>query len=244
MAERGEFRFEIKSGNPLTLSMKRLSAYPPHLVKVFGNEDDIHLLRIDEGSAVPCIFAKDRVVPNVQRRLVSIKAGNAGKEAMRAVDAINDLLSEDQTSATLRSPHFGIVIPFPGANRQVDAIVGPISQESEIQGELVQIGGRDETISMYIRNDTEEQICTASREQGIAFASYLFRQVRVYGDGRWSRDNFGRWRLNSLRVRDIKPLSGQSLVAIVDGIRDLHNGEWSIPPLEFVDSAIDEESSE
>ncbi len=221
MAEHGEFRFEIEDLTPLTLSLRRLQDYIPHLVEVFGNEDDIHLLRIDDGSAVPIIHAKSTVVKRVQQRLIKIKSGSGSRKAYRAMEQLNELLAEDNTSAILRSPYLGVLIEFPGKKRAKDPVVGPVAEATEIQGELIQIGGRDETISLYLRSEGDIFICTASREQGRLISEHLFRQVRISGTARWTRSETGRWKLLSFNLASFKRLESGGIVSAVEQIRAL-----------------------
>ncbi len=220
MAETGEFRFEIEDLTPMTLSMKRLHDYLPHLVEIFGSQDDVHLLRIDEGSAVPCIYPKNRAINRVQQRLLSIKTGYGSRKAYRAIDSVNELLAEDNTSAILRSPS-GVLIEFPGKKGDTDPLIGPVCESCELQGELFQVGGRDETISVYIRSETEIFICTATRDQARDISQYLFKFVRVSGEGKWIRRENGHWKLVSFVLSTFKHLDNPGLKKTVATLREL-----------------------
>jgi len=221
MAELGEFRFEMADFTPTTLSMERLSAYLPHLVELFGHKDHVHLMRVDEGSAVPCILTDNRYIPAVEKRLLKVKTGFGSRAAYRAVDELNELLAEDRTSATLRAPNFGLVIEFPGIKQATSPIVGPISEYADIQGELFQIGGRDETISLHIRDGRHIFICTASREQGRDISEHLFRTIRVSGMGKWIRNERGKWKLIELFLDRFAPLSAMPLSKSIEALRAL-----------------------
>ena len=226
MAEHGEFRFEIANKTPLTLSMARLSAYLPHLVELFGHKEHIHLIRVDEGSAVPCVYTDDQHAPAVHRRLLKIKTGSGSRSAYKAMGELNELLTEDGTSAVLRAPYFSLAIEFPGIKQATETVVGPISEYADVQGELFQIGCRDETISLYIRSGKNVFICAATREQGRRIAEHLFRSVRVYGLGKWVRNESGHWKLLELVLDDFAPLSE---VPLSKAIRDLRSLSESIP---------------
>jgi hypothetical protein len=221
MAEPGEYRFEIADMTPLTLSMSRLDDYIPHLIDLFGHEDNIHLMRVDDGSAVPCILAKNHVVKSVQKRLLKIKTGAGSRKAYQAVECLNDLLAEDHTSAVLKAPYYGLEIVFPGVRQATDPVVGPVSEYCDIQGELIQIGGRDETISLYIKDGRNILICTATREQGRDVSTHLFRQVRVSGTGKWIRNQSGRWRLLELIFGSLVPLQHEPLSTSIQSLRTL-----------------------
>src|SRR5689334_2717394 len=121
MAEKGEYRFEIQDLTPLTLSLRRLKDYVEPLIDLFGYGDNVHLIRVDEGSAAPCLIADSKIITTLERRFLSIKTGSGPKVAYRAAERINDLLAEDRTSGQLRSLYSGIVIEFPGIGRAIDA---------------------------------------------------------------------------------------------------------------------------
>jgi hypothetical protein len=221
MAEQGEYRFEIADLSPMTLSMRRLNDYLPSLVDLFGYEEHIHLIRVDEGSAVPCIVAENHMVKSVQQRLQKVKTGTGSRKTYQAVECLNDLLAEDRTSAVLRSPYHGLVIEFPGVKRATEAVVGPMKEYCDIQGELYQIGGRDDTISLYIRDGRNIFICTASREQGREISAQLFRRVRISGTGNWIRNETGKWKLLNLTFGSFLPLSEEPLSKSIQELRTL-----------------------
>jgi hypothetical protein len=219
MAEQGEFRFEIADFTPMSLSMKRLNEYLPPLVDLFGYEDHIHLIRVDDGSAVPCIIAENHIVKTVQQRLLKVKTGAGTRKTYQAVQHINELLAEDRTSAVLRSPYHGLLIDFPGIKLATEPIVGPVQEHTDIQGELIQIGGRDETISLYIRDGRNTFICTATRQQGREISGQLFRQVRINGTGKWVRNELGQWKLIELIFGSFVPLSDELLSHSIQALR-------------------------
>ena len=43
------------------------------------------------------------------------------------------------------------LIEFPGRTRHVEEKLGPIEQPGTLDGEVIQIGGRDETINVHLR---------------------------------------------------------------------------------------------
>jgi len=221
MAEQGEYRFEIADLSPMTLSMRRLNKYLEPLVDLFGNEKHVHLIRVDEGSAVPCIIAENHMVKAVQHQLQKVKSGTGSRKSYRAVESINELLAEDRTSAVLRSPYHGLVIEFPGIKRATEQVVGPIKEPCDVQGELVQVGGRDETISLHVRDGKSIFICTASREQGREIATQLFRRVRIIGTGNWIRNEMGKWSLLDITFGSFLPLSDEPLSKSIQALRAL-----------------------
>ena len=97
----------------------------------------------------------------------------------------------------------------------------PPANRCEIQGELFQIGGRGETISLYLRNEGKVFICAATRQQGREISEYLFRQVRIHGSGKWIRSEQGKWKLVGFTLFSFSPMENTRIVAAVAAIRKL-----------------------
>jgi hypothetical protein len=221
MAEQGEYRFEIADLDPMTLSMRRLNDYLPHLADLFGHDDKVHLIRVDEGSAAPCIVVENQAVKGVQKHFLRVKTGVGTRKAYRAVECLNDLLAEDRTSAILRSPYHGLFLEFRGIRDATEPMVGPISEYCDVQGELIQVGGRDDTISLHIRDGRKIFICTASRTQGREISGHLFSQVKVSGMGKWIRNEYGKWKLIELVLGSFVPLHQEPLSKSIQSLRAL-----------------------
>jgi hypothetical protein len=240
MAKQGEYRFEIEAFTPTTLSMQRLTEYLKLLVDLFGNEKDVNFIRVDEGSAVPCIFAHDRAVPKIQRRLSAVQNGVGSQRARQALQCLNKLLADDDTSAVLRSPYHGVVIPFPGNKAQSEQVVGPVSEHHEITGEVIQIGGRDESISIHVRSGEDIYICSATRDQGRSLAKYIFGYVRFIGEGRWVRSERGAWDMIGFEIKSFDPVGQNRLSRAIQDLRTI-GGTTAIDPIRMIEDVLRQE---
>jgi hypothetical protein len=213
VADVEKFEFRIKDFTPLTMPMARLSEYLKYLASLFGFESHVHFIMVDEGSANLVKAVDKRAVVRVEKRLLAVENGTARHSAKRAFDKLDDLLYEDNTSATLKTPR-GRVVEFPGKDRDLDATAGPILESVTVEGEVIQIGGRDETISVYLRDRADIHICTASREQGKKISKYLFEgKLRVTGTGKFMRSATGEWKMRHFDIADFWPLTVQPLSA-------------------------------
>jgi hypothetical protein len=206
MAEIGEYIFKIDAFTPLTFPMKRLQEYIGDLVNLFANEGNVHFLRVDEGSAAPTILVDQPAILRVERRLLAVKTGSGSARAMRAFQTLNTKLGEDNAVASLYSDQ-GQLLYFPGRELGTSPQIGPIREPGTLEGEVIGIAGRDETIQIYLREGERIHTCTGSKEKARAIAVHLFEgKVRVSGEGKWMRTKSGEWELDSFFVESFVPL--------------------------------------
>lgn len=124
------------------------------------------------------------------------------------------------------------MIRFPGRERDQDKTAGPVTEATTLDGEVIQIGGRDETISVYLRDQEKIHICTASREQGRVLATHLFEgRVRVSGIGTYVRNGFGEWERRKFVIDSFLPLQTGPLGAVINQLRALGGPTLDPTPL-------------
>jgi hypothetical protein len=233
MAKTQEYRFIIDAFSPLTLPMARLAEYLADLAELFAHKSHVHFIGVDKGSANLLQVVDANAVSGVDRRLLMIETRSAKGGLRRAFDDLNDKLYEDNAVGELVSPS-GKVIKFSGRERDLDKTAGPISEVTTIDGEVIQIGGRDETISIYLRDRDKIHICTASREQGRILAAYLFQgKVRLTGTGIYIRNGFGEWERRRFVMDSFVPLDTEPLGAVISQLRGL--GGPLAEPISFLE---------
>jgi hypothetical protein len=225
VAEHGEYIFEIDVFTPLTLSMKRLNEYIGDLINLFANEDSVHFLRVEEGSASPTMFVDAPAVVRVERRILAVKTGGASVRAKRAFDGLNNKLAEDNAVARLYSRQ-GDLLYFPGRELGTSPEIGPIREPGTLEGEVIGVAGRDETIQIYLREGERIHTCTGSKEKARALALHLFEgKVRVFGEGKWKRTKSGEWELSSFFVDSFVPLKTEPHTEVVKDLRSIESAE-------------------
>jgi len=225
MAEFGEYIFQIDAFTPQTLPMKRLNEYIGDLVNLFANEDSVHFLRVEEGSASPTMFVENAAVVRVERRLLAVRTGSGSVRAMKAYRELNNKLGEDNAVATLFSKQ-GELLHFPGRELVVSPEVGPIKETGSLEGEVIGVAGRDETIQIYLREGEKIHTCTSSKDKARELARHLFEgKVRVYGEGKWKRTKTGEWELDSFFVDSFAPLRMEPLSEVVERLRAIETEE-------------------
>jgi hypothetical protein len=220
MAERGEFLFEIDIP-ARRLPMARLAEYVKDLAIMLGQEDHVHLVEIRESSTVLVPFVDAIAFQKVQKQVLAVRNRSAPQKAMTTYETINNRLADDSASAVLRGA-YGTVVQFPGnSNKPVTEDLGPVIEPDSIDGEIIQIGGRDETISVYIRDKHETPvICTTTRDKGRSLAQLIFQQVRVNGQATWIRAN-NKWKRTQFSIDSWSELTERSLESTIQQLRDV-----------------------
>lgn len=220
-----EYRFKMEGFTPLTLPMKRLAEYVTDLAELFGDEGDIHLVRVEGGSVSPCIVVEDRAIPRVDRRLLSVRTGDATAATKRVVKSINEKLSEDDSTAKIISPSGKGILEFPGRRRQVEETIGPIYEVTSVQGEIVEMSGRDESVQVYVKEGQTVYICHTTRDTGKQLRSLLWESVRLSGRGKWIRDREAKWQLEDFEIQGFEPLRVDPLSKVVGNLRSIESPE-------------------
>ena len=128
---------------------------------------------------------------------------------------INERLAND--NATGRVPEeidgqCAELIVFLGRDRPRIPTYGPFTQEGHLDGVLISVGGKDETISIRLQNGAVTYSgCETTRPIAREMGKHLFEPVRIHGTGRWLRDAQGDWLLLGFRVARFDVLEGGSL---------------------------------
>ena len=218
---RQEYRFIIDAFTPQTLPLARLAEYLSDLGELFSCKESVHFIGVDEGSADLLQVVDAKAAVKVDRRLLMLETRSARGALRKAFDDLNDKLYEDNAVGKLVAPS-GKVIKFPGRERDLDKTAGPITEPTTVDGEVIQIGGRDETISVYLRDRDRVHICTATREQGRSIAAHLFQgKVRVTGVGTFVRNGFGEWERRRFVMESFASIDTEPLGAVIAQLRSL-----------------------
>jgi hypothetical protein len=119
------------------------------------------------------------------------------------------------------------LLAFPGRNRPKSPSFGPFTQDGTLDGLLIAIGGKDETVPLRLQNDeTIYTNCDTTRTSARDLAKHLFEPIRIYGTGRWTREEDGTWTLIRFRVRRFDILGNNSLRDTVTNLRAVKGAQW------------------
>lgn len=222
-----EYVFRIDAFTPDTLPMARLADYLAVLAKLLGHAEHTHFVRVEEGSA-KLVHRVDPVdVPKVETRLNGVRLGDAPKDALAARVALDDMLANDNAEGELTEVATGrIVIPFEGRNRPKRLAFPPFREDTSIEGQVVNIGGRDSTAHATLQDgDTYHANVSMSRDVARELAPLLYGvPVRLFGNGRFERQADGVWKMLDFKVDRYEKLDDRSIGEALAAARDLPGG--------------------
>lgn len=242
MKKPNTYTLRIIGSHPKKLPLDRLALYLAELAKLMGEQDSVHLDRVGSGSAALKVWAEDSAAQCVAQRIALAISNKptAPREAIRALQGINDLLIEDGKKAELKDPVGAVIYPFPGGKKATPEKEMIIDEECSVTGQVIKIGGRDETIPVWLKDaDGTEYHCTIRGGQlarEIA-THYLGCPIEVSGKGKWRRCTDGKWTLLDLMVKSWTPLKDDWENAFT-AMSQLASGWRSAPDVEALCAEI------
>lgn len=227
MSDAHEYRFVIGAYSPDTLPMSRLAEYMADLARLFGRAERVHFVRLEPGSTVLVQRIEPEAAPEVSNRIRALAHGEAAGDAVRAYKALNRRLAGDDAVGSLRDGGGAEIIRFPGREPRPLLTFGPFNQDGVLDGVLIRVGGRDDTVPVHLRDGDAIHMCTATRDMARRLAVHLYgRTLRVRGNGRWGRDSDGVWSMKRFNITDFNELDEAPLGEVVRQLRNVDGSGW------------------
>ncbi len=213
------YELYIDALTPTTISMARLAEYMTDFAELLGHQEHVHFEAVRPGSLSLATRIEPIAQNKVRRRVDEVRYGNGPKKAMKAYRSLDSRLAED--NAVGRIVHRSAkIIEFPGRTRVEERTIGPVEQAGTLDGEVIQIGGRDETINVHIKMGDDVVYCITTKAIARRLAHHMFGPpVRLSGVGMWSRSESGKWALRSFAVRDFETLDQTPLPKLFENLR-------------------------
>lgn len=222
-----EYRFTIDAFTPETLPMSRLAEYMAGLKRLLGEVERVHFVRLDGGSTEMVQRIEPEAVPEIRKRIQSITCDDSPNDVTAAFTWLNRLLAADNATGSLSETESDLVIDFPGRDQQKPVTYGALNQQGVLDGDLIRIGGRDETVPVHLRDGDVIHICNTDRKIARRLGSHLYgRTLRVQGVGRWERDADGTWSLRRFNITEFEILDAASLSEVVGRLRGVEGSGW------------------
>ena len=221
-----EYVFRIDVFTPETLPQKRLAEYLAALSRLFAHHEHIHFAGVSEGSAKLHSLVDVVDAPKVATRLDGIRMGGAPKDALAAKEELELLLANDNATGELTHAATGkVVVPFVGRDRPRSIVLPPFREDTAIEGQLVNIGGKDTTAHATLQDGERFHTGIAmSRELARDLAPLLYGPaLRLYGNGRFERLAGGEWKMTDFRTHRYEKLSSRPLAEVLSDIAALPN---------------------
>lgn len=112
----------------------------------------------------------------------------------------------------------------------------PVRQPDYLDGELVQIGGKNEPVPVHFHEDGTIHKCTTSREMAGKLEPFLNGPpLRAFGMATWIRHPDGRWELQDFFVENFMPLEDKTLGEALSAFENLPSPDWQHNPLKDLD---------
>jgi hypothetical protein len=213
------YELYIDSFTPETIPMARLADYMANFAELLGNCEHVHFGSLKPGSLSLDARVDEIAQRKVDRRVDEVRYGGGPQPARKALREIDDKLAEDNAVGRIVRGKAKL-IEFPGRTRHVEEKLGPIEQTGTLDGEVVQIGGRDETINVHLKAGDQIHICVTSKAIARRLAPHIFSSaVRVRGFATWARLKSGAWILKKFEIADFEPLDQTPLSQVFAGLR-------------------------
>ena len=176
MIDDKRFRFYIDAYSPKDIPMAKLAEYMADFAELLGKEHRVHFDGLEGGSTTIVSRVEREDVPKVGHRLRAVGQGTAEKELASVVARIDERLANDNATGRILEEIDGQsaeLIVFPGRDRPRAPTYGPFTQEGHLDGVLISVGGKGDTINLRLQNGATiysrcETTRTIARELGQA----------------------------------------------------------------------------
>lgn len=213
------YELYIDALTPATIPMARLSEYMADFAELLGHQEHVHFEGIKPGSLSIACRVEPIAQNKVRRRIEEVRYRTAPKSAMKAYCSMDQRLAEDNAVGRIVQ-RTSKVMEFPGRTRVMERSIGPIEQPGTLDGEVIQIGGRDETINVHLKMGDEIVHCVTNKPVARRLAQHLFGPpVRLSGTGVWSRAESGAWSVRRFAITDFETLDRTPLPKLFEELQ-------------------------
>ena len=227
MANYRKIRFKINGFTPDTLPMARLAEYLADYAILLGNDPAVHFRRVEDGSAELVSDVDEPELPTIRKRVLDAAKGVGDPKSISAYFNMNAKLLQDKTSGELQGDRGSKLLFFPGAIPQEEPSFGAFNETGTLDGTLIKVGGKGDTIPVHIEDQDRHHICNATRDMARRLAPYLFGEpLRLQGTGRWVREANSTWKLIGFNIAGFQPLNDDPLPTVIGRLRDIPGNDW------------------
>lgn len=215
------FSLRIKGFTPDNLPLGRMGEYVSALAELIGDDVEASFERVTKGSAQLKIKISDDDVEMAINKIRSAPNADEGSSTRRGYEKIQSLLASDKTSAEFRPVNGAIILKFPGAPKNVLRLA-MLREAGEINGRIIKVGGRDETIPVSIRTPDGGIVnCTANVEMARKLKRYLLEPIDIIlsGEGKWQRTESGAWEVIEFKILDVSEIDFNDFDSELEKVR-------------------------
>ena len=230
-----ELRFKIEGKTddvdftPTTLPMARLAEYLTDLAVLLGHKESIHLIKVEDGSAQPLFYYDVLEEGRIFARVRGAANGTGDPEAVEAFQKIDKRLRRDNGSARLVNGKADLA-DFPGIRQEQQERYPKIRERRTIVGKLRRVGGRGDTIPIWIeRADHKMFFCDTSEALSKRLSEFYLQVIKVHGIGIYIRSENDEWEQDRFIIQsfDPAPLLEEDIRTTFDKLRAIDDNEWN-----------------
>jgi hypothetical protein len=220
------FSLRIKGFTPDNLPLGRMGEYVSALAELIGDDVQASFERVTKGSAQLKIKISDDDADLAISKIKTASCADEGSSARRGYEKIQSLLASDRTSAEFRPQKGAVILKFPGAPKNVLRLA-MIKEAGEINGRIIKVGGRDDSIPVSLRTPDGKIInCTANVEMALKLKRYLLEPIDVIllGEGKWKRTESGAWETVEFRIIEVSEMTFEDFDTELAKVRSAGSG--------------------
>lgn len=227
-----QHRFKIDVYTPETLPMERLAEYMLRFAKLLGEPERVHFVEVEGGSAILLARTEEVAVPKVEQRLADAMRGQGDPVALKALQELDDMLANDNAIGQLIDEGGAEIIAFQGRNRPTPLEYGPFREDGVLEGVVIKVGGKGETVPIWLQDSERTHRCGARRPLARRLAKhYDGGLLRVSGTGSWVRLATGAWLMRSFEIKSFELLDDAPLADVIKRLQDVEGADWGDDPV-------------
>lgn len=219
-----EMRFKIEGTTPHTLPMKELAEVLKKLAVLYGNEEFVHFLKVEEGSTECVAEVEEQAEAEVIHRTEGAAKGQGPKEAIEGYEALYEFLERRDWSGKIVSEGGDLVAEFLPRREAPQPVIGPVWQEGVLDGILTRIEGIDQTVHVTLISEYRRK-AEMSPDLSRRIRAFFLEPIRLIGRGKWFRTAEGKWELEKFIAQDFESPEVSSLPEVVSRLRAIPDND-------------------
>ena len=220
-----KYRLRIRGLSLETISLERLAKYITAMASVLGHPEKVHFVKLVPGSIQLECNVEEAAISGVQSRLKDLATSVTRKKDPSAVRAMKSLLHQDGAYGEIVDAHDQAVLSVSSAPNRFDHLAGlSVTEDGDITGQLVQIGGRGSAAHVHLREEpkAKPKVCDIDQKRAQDLARYLYGPpIHVRGTGTWRFERGIGWDMKKFKIQEYDVMEDISLSEAIATLRSI-----------------------
>lgn len=220
-----QYELHVLGTSKKTLSLDDFADLAKRLADLLGEQERVHFGALKDGSARILAKVEQSARQDVFVQLAKMRLGATPTKLTK----LNDYLGSKGWRGELKNAEGGVIIAFPGTPQKKQEQVQTVYQPDSLIGQVIKIGGRDDTVPMTLRTPDGAfvDVNVKGRDEARKLAQHLFgADIKVNGNATWTRDEEGQWTCSAMEVLSFEETDSTSLVNLFEALRRVPNNHW------------------